>query len=76
MRSYSSNFFDISRLAVETTHNTLTLQKRLVCALMLVLTLCQVALMVAHEVTGMTVLNLCAEILDGLESGIARRLDP
>lgn len=70
MRSYSSAFFDVGRFTSDVCHSTNSPKKRLVEALMLVLTLCQLALMVAHEVMGISVLNLCAEILDGINSKI------
>ena len=76
MRSYSPLFFDIARFSIETSHSSVPLRKRLGCALLLVLTIFQLALMVAHEALGISALNLCAEILDGIESAIENRLAP
>ena len=76
MRSYSSGFFDCRRLATDLCHTTNSPRRRLYDALMLVLTLAVIVLEAAHEITGISALNLCAELLDGLYSAMDKRFSP
>ena len=76
MRSYTANFFDVARFTTDLCHNTNSWKQRLVDALLLALTIIQVALMITHEISGFSVLGLCAEILDGIESIAERKLLP
>ena len=48
-------------------------KERFIHAMLMVLSLSQFALEVSYGVTGIQMLNFCAEILDGLYVGIERR---
>ena len=73
MRSYTSEFFDIRRFSKDLVSHTISNRKRLLDALMLVLTLSVMAFQIAHEITGMSLLNLCAELLDGTYDLVGKR---
>lgn len=66
MRSYTSEFFDIRRFGSDMVLHTNSKKKRVLDALMLVLTVFQMSLQISHEITGISMLNLCAELVDGL----------
>jgi len=74
MRSYTSEFFDIRRFGNDMVLHTTSKKKRAVDALMLVLTLFEMSLQVSHEITGISMLNLCAELVDGLFAVLDKRL--
>jgi hypothetical protein len=76
MRSYSSGFFDCRRLATDLCHSTNSPRKRLIDALLLVLTVSAMALEVGYEITGVNVLDFCAKLIDEVFEGLDRRFGP
>jgi len=73
MRHYISTFFDTTAQAKAILTSGIKKKERFIHAMLMVLSLSQFALEVSYGVTGIQMLNFCAEILDGLYVGIERR---